>query len=140
MRILPRQRLISVAVMCLALGWVVSGCSDSGEEGSAVVGTWNATSFNALGQDLVAQGMGISFTFSDQASYSFSVTNDQNDVFCNPGPDCTDGGSYVATATQITLDPGTTDAAVLNYAINGTTMTVNAVIEGAPITATFAKQ
>ncbi len=135
----------------LTIGLAAYGCSSDdggtnpggggGGGGSAVVGTWNATSFVALGTDFIAQGMGISFTFNADGSYSFSVTNDTGGVFCDTGPNCSDNGSYTATAATITLDPGTTDEAVLTYSVSsgGSVITINTTIEGVPITATFMK-
>lgn len=144
---LGRRTTIAVA---LTIGLAAYGCSSDdggtnpgggGGGGSAVVGTWNATSFVALGTDFIAQGMGITFTFDADGTYTFNVTNDTGGVFCFPGPSCTDNGSYTATATTITLDPGTTDEAVLNYSVSsgGSVITVNTTIEGVPITATFVK-
>jgi hypothetical protein len=114
---------------------------DPTDPGSPVIGSWNATTFVANGVDGIAAGMGLLFTFDNVGTYTFNVTNDQLG-FCdgNVGDDCADTGGYDATGTQITLDPGTVDAAVLNYTISGNTMSVGALIDGAPITATFDKQ
>ena len=138
------SRALPAIVMSLAVGWGVAGCStdENGGNtgaGSVVIGTWDATTFNLLGTELIGAGMGIVFTFEAAGTYIFDVTNDQAG-FCDVGTACTDGGDYTATATVITLDPGTTDATVLNYTISGNTMTVTALVEGAPITATFDKR
>ena len=135
------SRVLSAVILSLAAAGGVAGCGtdeDSGA-GSAVVGTWDATSFTVAGTDLIAANMTISFTFTSSDTYSFSVTNDQGG-FCDVGSTCTDGGVYTATATVITLDPGTTDATALNYTISGNTMTVTATIDGISITATFDKR
>jgi hypothetical protein len=104
----------------------------------AVVGTWNATSFDAAGTDLIAMGMSFSFSFGSTISYSITIGNDQGGL-CDVGTDCTVQGNYTATATQIFLDPGTTDETILNYSISGTTMTVNATIDATAVTVVLTK-
>ncbi len=140
----------TATALTLAAGLAVFGCGSDdnggtnpggggGGGGAAVTGTWNATSFTALGTDFIAGGMGITFTFDGAGSYTFVVTGDTGNVFCDMATTCTDGGSYTADASTITLDPGTTDEAVLAYTIVGSTMTVTTTIEGVPIAATFVK-
>jgi len=104
----------------------------------AVVGTWNATSFDAGGTELIALGMSLSFTFSNTGAYTITITNDQGGL-CDTVTDCVDTGNYTATATQIILDPGTIDEEILNYSISGTTMTINATIEGTPVVVVLDK-
>lgn len=140
---LPR-RFVSATLLSLAVAWGVSGCgsdSDNTRPGvnSAVVGTWNATSFILQGNDLIAQGMSLSFTFAASGDYTFTVTNDQGGL-CEGAANCSDGGPYDASATQITLDPGTQDVTILNYTIVGNTMSVTATIDRTALTATFTKQ
>lgn len=137
------RRTISTAVMALALGVAIAGCSDDGDTAPtidpAVVGNWNAASFLVQGNDLILQGMGLSFIFGADGSYDVFITNDQGGL-CDPGmTNCSEAGEYTATATQIVLDPGTIDETTLNYSISGTTMTVSAVIDGTSITAVFDK-
>lgn len=139
-----RRRTISTAVVALALGWAVAGCSSDEPSTApgvnpAVVGTWNATSFLAGGTDFITQGMGLSFVLSANGTYSFNITNDQGGL-CDPGmTDCTDTGNYTASGTQIVLDPGTTDTETLNYSISGTTMTITGNIDGTAITVVLNK-
>ena len=138
------RRILSTTLLSLAVAWSAGGCgSDEDNTGpggnSAVVGTWNATSFIAQGNDLIAQGMSLSFTFAASGDYNFTVINDQGNL-CNGVANCSDGGSYTASGTQITLDPGTVDEAILTYTIVGSTMTVTATIEGTPVSVTFTKQ
>ncbi len=104
----------------------------------AVVGTWNATSLDAGGTELIALGMSFSFTFGSDGTYIITITNDQGGL-CDVGTDCTPTGSYTASATQIVLDPGTVDESILNYSISGTTMTVNATVDGTPLTVILTK-
>ena len=133
------RRTIPAAVLTLALGWGIAGCSS--EEGGtspgvnpAVVGTWNATSLVVQGSDLIAQGMSLSLVFNSNGTYSFNITNDQAGL-CDPGvADCFDSGSFTATGSQIVLDPGTIDQETLNYSISGTTMTLTATLDLTPIT------
>jgi hypothetical protein len=144
--IVSSRRTVSTMLLSLAVAWGVSGCGsdDNGGTGpgvnSAVVGTWNATSFVPQGSgDLIAQGMSLSFTFAASGDYTFTITNDQGGL-CDGAANCSDGGSYTASGTQITLDPGTVDVAILNYTIVGNTMTITATIDGVAITASFTKQ
>ncbi len=129
-------RTIPAAVLTLALGWGIAGCS-SDEGGTspgvnpAVVGTWNATSFVVGGgPDLIGQGTTFTFTFilNSNGTYSFIVTGDQGSIVCAGMANCTESGIYTASDTQIILDPSTTDEVTFNYSISGTTMTINAVI------------
>ena len=140
----PRRRTIHRAVLALALASVAAGCSS--DEGStapgvdpAVVGTWNATSFVVGPDDLIALGMGMSFVFNSNGTYTLNFTNDQGGL-CDPGEvNCSDSGNYTASDTQIIIDPGTVDSATLNYTISGSTMTVTATIDGDPITVVLNK-
>ena len=131
-------RTIPAAVLTLALGWGIAGCSSDNtgpEINPAVVGTWNATSFVVGGApDLIGQGTTFTFTFilNSNGTYSFIVTDDQSNVVCGTGManSCTESGIYTASDAQIILDPSTTDEMTFNYSISGTTMTLNAVTNG----------
>ena len=140
---LHRQTIHS-AILSLALTSAVAGCS-SDEGGTtpgvnpAVVGTWNATSFVVGPDDLIALGMGMSFVFNNDGTYSLNFTNDQGGL-CDPGEvNCSESGTYTASDTQILLDAGTVDSATLNYTISGSTMTVTATIDGSDITVVLDK-
>ena len=78
-----RRRTISAAVLTLALGVGVAGCSDdedaTGPIAPAVVGTWNATSFVVMGTDLIPP-LGVSFVFNANGTYALNFTNDQGDL------------------------------------------------------------
>jgi len=102
-----------------------------------IVGNWNATSFVAGGVDGIALGMTAGFSFTSN-TYSFSITNDQFNL-CGGPSSCSDGGTYSATGTSVTLDPGTVDAVTLNYSVSGTTLSVSGSIDGTPISITFQK-
>ncbi len=128
-----RRRTISAAILTLALGWTVAGCS-SDEGGttpgvnSAVVGTWNATSFIVWGTDLIPPLI-MSLVLNGNGAYSLNFSNDQGDL-CDAGQtSCGETGTYKASNTQIILDAGSVDEATLNYSIVGTTMTVTATID-----------
>jgi hypothetical protein len=104
-RAVPTPVLL-VAAICGLLG---SACSDdpaSPDETPTIVATWDATSFSALAMDFIAEGMTLTVTLGGAGDYSLQIEDDLIGA-CNPGPDCTNEGSYVATATQVTLDPGT---------------------------------
>ncbi len=130
-----RRRTISAAILTLALGWTVAGCSsdDSTAPGvdPAVVGTWNATSFVVGGTNLIPP-LGVSFVFNANGTYALNFTSDQGD-FCDPPEvNCGETGTYTSTSTTITLDPGDNET-ILSYSISGSTMTINATIEGEDI-------
>ena len=135
-----RNRTAYAAVLTLALASAIAGCSDDTAPGvdPAVVGTWNATSFVVMGNDLVAQGMGVSFVFNSNGTYVLSFTNDQGGL-CDVGLNCTETGDYTASDTQIILDPGTADTVALNYSISGSTMTINATIDAEAIVVVLDK-
>ena len=149
-------RTIPAAVLTLALGWGIAGCSsDEGTTGTgtgtgtgninpAVVGTWNATSFVVGGgPDLIGQGTTFTFTFilNSNGTYSFIITDDQRNVVCGTGMagSCTESGIYTASDAQIILDPSTTDEITFNYSISGTTMTLNADINETTFTIVLDK-
>ncbi len=138
-----RRRTISAAILTLALGWTVAGCS-SDEGGTApgvnpaVVGTWNATSFVVGGTNLIPP-LGVSFVFNANGTYALNFTSDQG-VFCDPPEtNCGETGNYTATGSTITLDAGTADEATLSYSISGSTMTINATIDGEAIVVVLDK-
>jgi hypothetical protein len=140
MRLL-RRRTISTAVLTLALGFAIAGCSDETgpEVNPAVVGTWNATSFLVPGTgDLIDLGMTMAFAFAGNGTYTFTVTNDQGGL-CDGAADCSDSGSYTASDTQIVLDPED-DPQVLTYSIADATVTINADIDGTAVTLVMDKE
>ena len=140
MRLL-RRRTIPTAVLTLALGFAIAGCSDETgpEVNPAVVGTWNATSFLVPGTgDLITQGMTMAFAFASNGTYTFTVTNDQGGL-CDGAADCSDSGSYTASDTQIVLDPED-DPQVLTYSIAGATVTINADMDGTAVTLVMDKE
>jgi hypothetical protein len=134
------RRSSLLAPLCaVALTSVVPGCSDDGTgPTSPLVGTWNATSFTALGQNLIAQGMTLTLTLTAAGTYTLVVTGDVVDI-CDPGPNCTLTGTYTSTATTITTDPGTADAQTFAYTIQGTTLTFTGSLSGVPATIIFTK-
>ena len=131
-----RRRTIFTGVMTFALASAIAGCSDDEISTApgvdpAVVGTWNATSFVVGGTNLIPP-LGVSFVFNANGTYALNFTSDQGD-FCDPGEvNCGETGDYTSTSTTITLDPGD-DETILSYSISGSTMTINATIEGEDI-------
>jgi hypothetical protein len=130
------RRTIPTAVLTLALGFATAGCSSDStgpEINPAVVGTWNATSIVVGGGgELIDQGMSLTFVFASNGTYTFNVTNDQGGL-CDGAANCSDSGDYTASDTQIVLDPDD-DPVTLGYSISGSTVTVNADLEGTPLT------
>lgn len=131
-----RRSLFGAAFLAAAL----AACSEDKATGPdpALIGTWNATSINALGTDLIADGMTLTATVNNDGTYALDITGDLMGA-CTPGPDCVVTGDYTATATQITFDPGTADQAVLNYSINGNNLTLTGTISGIPVTFAFTR-
>lgn len=120
---------------------LLGGCSsdDNGTgPGSALVATWNATSFSALGQNFIALGMTLRITFASGGTYSINIAGDLIGA-CDQGTSCVNTGSYSATATQVTLDPGTADAVTFNYTIQGQTLTLTGSIDGNQATITLTR-
>ncbi len=131
------RSLLAASLVVAAL----AACSSDKATGPdpALIGTWNATSFMALGQDLIQQGgMTLEATLTNANTYTLDVTGDLTGN-CDPGPDCVVTGNYSATAAQITFDPGTVDAVTFNYSIAGSTMTLTGNIGGIPATITLQK-
>jgi hypothetical protein len=138
------SRTLLAAGFCAtaALASTVSGCGSDGNGGSgpnaALYASWNATSFEALGTDFIADGMSLILTLDPAGTYTLDITNDLIDA-CDPGPDCINGGAFSATATQVTIDPGTQDETVFNYSIVGTTLTLTGSIGGNAVTITLER-
>ena len=141
----PHRALLAAALgATMSLGLGVSACGSDGGNGpgtntNVLVASWNATSFTALGQDFIANGMGLVLTLNQGGTYSIAITGDQGDIICSPGPNCTQTGNYSSTATVLTFDPGTVDAVSLNWSLQGTTLTLTGNINGAPATMVLQK-
>lgn len=126
---------------CVGL-MAVFGCGEGPTEPPppGLVGTWNATAIVVDGFDYATEGMTLSFTFSSNGSYSYSVTNDLLG-FCDfQVADCDEFGDFTATANQIVFDPDTEWEETLSYSVADTTLTIAGSIWGFPIDATFEKQ
>lgn len=134
-----RRASLLAPLYAAALTSIVAACSDDGTgPTAALVGTWNATSFTAFGQDFVAQGMDLTLTLTASGTYTLVITGDLIDA-CDPGPNCTETGAYTFTATTITVAPNTADAVTFAYSIQGTTMTFTGSLNGIPATITFTR-
>ena len=138
------MRLYSIvrAIPALVVWAAVASCSD--DNGGALTagpetiqGSWIATSFVVGGVDAIALGMGMSMFFEADGEYSFLVSNDMLDM-CDIGTTCEDVGTYTATSSTITFDPGE-DPVVFTYSITGNVMSLSGSMEGAPVTATFER-
>ncbi|MEZ4413883.1 MAG: hypothetical protein R2910_12920 [Gemmatimonadales bacterium] len=138
---LTRLRLLHLAVL---LPVAIASCSSDDANGptpapgAALHTSWNVTAFATAADDFIAQGMVLVITYKSDGTYTLTVTNDLVGI-CNPGPNCVEGGDYTATATAVTLDPGTVDEVVFDYTIAGTTLTMNGDIGGTPVTITATK-
>ena len=131
-----RRSLFAGSFLAVAL----AACSSDESTGPnpALIGVWNATSINALGTDLIADGMTLVATVNDDGTYALDITGDLMGA-CDPGPDCVVTGDYTATATQITFDPGSVDETKLNYSISGNNLTLSGNIGGIGVTFEFTK-
>ena len=130
--------------LAVALATLAGGCSDDPPAPlpSLLVGTWDATSISAFGQDLIAQGMTLSVTFASNGNFTIEVTGDLTGQ-CDPGPDCTLTGTYTSTPTTVTVDPNTdptaADQLTFNYFIQGVTLMLTGSIQGIPVSITATK-
>jgi len=137
MRLYSPRRFIPALLVSVAL----AGCSDDGGTAPdipiSIQGSWIATSMLTGGQDLIADGMGLSFFFTADGEYSYLVTNDLAG-FCDSGTTCEDFGDFTATSSTITFDPRE-DPAVFNYTLIDGVMTLSGTLDGFPIVATLER-
>ena len=125
------KRLATAMVLPLALA-----CSDSestGPKTNALVGTWQVTSLEAMGIDMIQLGMSMKLTFTAGNTYTIVIKDDIFD-YCDTGTSCTESGSYAVTATQVRMDPGTEDEVTFNYSVQGATLTFTTDVEGTRLT------
>lgn len=140
------RRLAPLSLLCAIalLPGLLTGCSDDDSNGpapapgAALVASWNVTSYAIPAEDFIPQGMSLVITFNSNGTYGLVVTNDLIGI-CDPGPNCVDGGDYTATATIVTLDPGTADETTLNYVITGNSLTMNGDVGGLTVTVQATK-
>lgn len=134
----------AASILLLAATVSISACSDSkevtGPGQDTIEGTWQATSFVALGTDAIADGMTFKATFNGNGGYTFVVTNDKIGV-CGDGggPNCTNTGDYTSTASQITIDAGSEDETTFNFAIVANKLTFTGSIGDDPVTVTWTR-
>lgn len=136
---IPRRILLLSLTATAAL---TGACSDddddtTGPGNTAVVGTWEVTSFTANDTDFIANGMTLTATLAANGTYTFDVTNDQIGVCEGEVADCSTSGEYEASASTVTIDAGSVDAVTFDYDIDGGTMTWNGDVNGVPATVTL---
>jgi hypothetical protein len=124
--------------MILAFAAACGGDSN-GPNSNALVGTWDATSFNDGTVDIIQQGEEITITFQSNGNYSVEITNDVAGL-CDVGTSCTLTGPYSSGSGTVTLDPGTQDETVFDYTITGTTLTLTGNIDGTDVTIVLQRQ
>ncbi len=128
-----------VTAFVLGSAAIVGGCGGEDElvaPPPALVDTWDATALVIGGIDVYAQGMRFVITLTAENEY-FSTVNGDVAGFCDVGTDCNDDGDYSATATSVTLDPGTPDAVTLSYVISGSTLALSGTVDGETFAATL---
>jgi hypothetical protein len=123
---------------------VLSACSSDDDPAdpngdATIVGSWQATSFTALGTDFIAGGMTLAVTLSESNTYTFTVTGDEVGICGDEGPDCMDSGPYAATETQVTIDAGLEDEVTFSYSIVGSNMSWSGAIDGIPAMVTWVR-
>jgi hypothetical protein len=126
-----RALLIAGFSLAAVLPLTVPACDSNGGGGpsNALFASWNATSFMAQGTDYIAGGMVLVMTFQSGGTYVLDVTNDLIGA-CDPGPDCSNTGTFTRSGNQLTLDPGSADEVTFVYAISGKTLTLTGSIGG----------
>lgn len=118
-----RQAALTFAVLILPL---VLACGDDGGTGTsetALIGSWEVTSVKVDGVEILV-GTGVSFTAAlrSNGTYSFSISGDTNQLFCDSATSCTEDGTYIFTDVDLTFcDPGCDEAG--QYTISGNTLT-----------------
>ncbi len=131
--------MLLTSLVVVACGDDDSSGPDGGGPADDLIGTWEATSIQTPVSDLIALGLTFEVTLSDD-SYTYVVTGDGLGAFCEEELSCTVTGDYTATATTVTLDPGTVDALTLNWTLSGSTLTLTGTIDETPVTFVFQKQ
>jgi hypothetical protein len=138
-----RAPYLTIAFALTALLATATACDDDDpvdpDGDVTIVGTWQATSFTALGTDFIAGGMTLSATLSASDTYTFVVTADAVGICGDDGPDCSESGAFTSTETHLTVDPGEDDEVTFAYDIQGTNMTWTGSIEGTPAVVTWVR-
>jgi len=124
-KLMPMAVLFSLAAAC-------SDDDATGPDADTLVGAWNVTSLQAFGVDVIDLGTTMVVTLTDNDNYSIVITGDILEM-CATAVGCTQTGSYSATSTQITLDPGLATEIIFDYSLSGTTMTATGNVNGTPI-------
>ncbi len=84
---------------------------DLGDVPSDLVGTWVATSLMFGGTDLVATGTLFEITFTANNDYQFITTDAPEDLFCDGGTSCSNGGLFAVDGDTFIFDADETDPA-----------------------------
>ena len=137
-----RRTRIAMAVM-LPLTLACSENRSTGPESNPLVGTWQVTSFEVLGSQLILRGLLMRLTLSADGTYAVDIGNDSFG-YCQTGISCRGTGRYSSTPTQIWINsarswwphmaPGSEEEITFNYSMHGTTMMFTTDIEGTRVT------
>ncbi len=134
-----KVRMVLLAGVLLPLS---ISCGDDGTspDENTVVGIWDALTFSALGTDLIADGMSLTVSLGEGESYTFAFRNDLVGA-CEPGPNCTQAGTYELTGTNLSFDPfeGDPFSFAFSFQNSGSGMTWTGMIDGNPVTVTLEK-
>jgi hypothetical protein len=134
-----KQRFTRLAMAALLpLSMACSDNETTGPSASPLLGRWQITSFEVDGVELMDEITSMEITFTTAGTYTVNITNDALGT-CGGPTSCTESGTYTATSTRITLDPGSEDETVFNFAIQGNTMTFTWTIAEASVTMVLQK-
>ncbi len=84
---------------------------DLGDVPANLVGTWVATSLEVGGTDLVAGGTLFEITFTANNDYQFFTMDAPEDLFCDSGTSCSDGGKFAVDGSSFIFDADEPDPA-----------------------------
>lgn len=132
------QRIARVAFVTLAVTSLACSDDETTAPVDPLIGTWQVSSFQALGEDAILNGMTMSITLETGGDYTFVVTGDQVGI-CGQVSSCTETGDYTSTTTQLVIDPSGGDAVTFTFAIVGSTMTWTGSIDGNAVTVVMTK-